>query len=223
MSFWDFVGKITPALITGGMTLYGAKKAEEANKSAAQTASQASRDATDAEMRYLDMAQRNVETNRAAASPALMATNNIISRGTSLTPDQVRAVEDSREQALNALSGSSLRGSAKATSAVVSDVDRRVRDNFLEQNRQNADATARAMAGQYFGAGNTMANLNSRQGSALSSGLLNQGNIQAASTLGQGALRGQAIGDVGAIVADTLKNDIFNKRESMYNESGTVA
>lgn len=216
MSFWDFVPKILPTLITVGATLYGANQASKSNDRAAQQATQASRDATNAEVQGLNTARQELAVNRQAASPGLLATQEVIARGSALTPQQQQAVEDSRQQALNSIKGSSLRGSARATSAIVSDTDTRVRNAFMDQNQARADNAAQNLSSQYFGAGNNMANTAAQTGSAVSRGLIDAGNIAASNTMGQGTLRGQAIGDIGAVIADQVKETMREKRDSSY-------
>jgi hypothetical protein len=199
MSFWSFIPKLLPALAQAGATIYGAQQASEANNKATQimTDAQTSGNAVQVE-------------NRNAASPGLLATQEIIARGAKLNPMQETAVADTRAQALNALKGSSLRGSARATSAVVADADRRSRDTFMAQNQGRADTAAMNLTPQYFAAGNNV-----------SKGLVDTGKVQADNAMGQGALRGQAIGDVGAIIANTVKESA--KRERVYEPVGKEA
>jgi len=216
MSFWDFIPKILPTVLKAGATIYGAKQSADASNQAASQAIDASNKATAAELEGLREAQRNLEINRTAASPGLLATQEIIGRGARLTPEQELLVQDSRDQALSSLRGSSLRGSARATSAVVSDVDKRVRGGFTTQNQNRADTASRALAGQYFGAGSQVADTAAQQGRAASRGLIDTGNVQSATTFGQGKIRGQAIGDVGAVIADAIKENMGKERDSSF-------
>jgi len=194
-SFWD---AILPTLITAGVTYYGFKTQSKANDQAANQMTKANQQGTAV-----------LQENRAAASPGLLATQGIISRGSTLTPQQEMAVDDSRQEALNALKGSSLRGSARTTSAVVADTDKRVRNAFMDQNQNRADNAALGLSGQYFSAGRDV-----------SKGLVDTGDIAAANTLGQGALRGQAIGDIGALIADQVKDNMQKERDSSYARVG---
>lgn len=213
MSFWDFL----PTLITVGATIYGAKQASKSNDKAAQQATQASKAATNAQVAGLNQAREELAVNRQAASPGLLATQEVISRGAALTPQQQQAVADSRQQTLNSIKGSSLRGSARATSAMVADTDTRVRNAFMDQNQARADNAAQNLSQQYFGAGNNMANTAAQTGSAVSRGLIDAGNIAASNTIGQGTLRGQAIGDIGAVIAQQAKDQI---RDTSYGKYG---
>ena len=217
MSFWE---AILPTVLSVGATVYGANQSSKATQQAAQQTYDATQAATEAQLEGLRVAQQNLEVNRRAASPGLVATNRIIARGSKLTPEQEMAVADTRKQALNALKGSSLRGSARATSAVVNDVDTRTRNNFMTQNQNAADNAAKSLAGQYFGAGTNIANNATNQGTTISQGLTNSGIIQASNTLGQDAIKGRAIGDVGALISDALKSQVQEERGSSYGKTG---
>lgn len=219
MSFWNFVKDVAPLLMAGA-TLYGASSSSKASEKAANTMASAQREGTAAQLQGLKMAKEELAINRTAASPGLLATQEVINRGAALTPQQQQAVADSREQALNALKGSSLRGSARATSAIVADTDQRVRDNFASQNQGRADTAAMNLSNNFFSAGNNMSNNATQAGGVISQGLVNTGNINAANTLGQGALSGQAIGDIGAIIADAAKSKVKEERDSSYAKVG---
>jgi hypothetical protein len=91
-----------------------------------------------------------------------------------------------------------------------------VRNQFLTQNQGRADAAASGLSGQYFNAGNNLQNSIVNSGKAVSSGLTTAGDITASSMLGQAGVQGKAIGDIGAIIADEIKNK--QKRPSNYND-----
>lgn len=220
MSFWGFVKDLLPVAAAAGATIYGANQASKANDKATQQMVQAQREGTQAQLEGLRVAREELAVNRNAASPGLLATQEIIARGSKLTPQQEQAVADTRGQALNALKGSSLRGSARTTSAIVADTDQRTRNDFMAQNQGRADSAALGLAGHYFGSGTNMANNATQTGNAISSGLTNTGTIQASNTIGQGALRGQTIGDVGAIIADAAKEAMAKERDSSYQRIG---
>jgi hypothetical protein len=215
-SYWDFL----PTVLQIGASIYGADQASKSKKQAAQIGATAEKASVDAQLKGLEMAKEQLAINRAAASPGLLATQEIINRGSTLTPEQEQAVADSRTQSLNALKGSSLRGSARATSAVVSDTDRRVRQGFMDANLNRSATAATGLAGQYFGAGDSLANAAKIGGDVVSQGLIKTGDIQGANVIGQGAVSGQAIGDVGAIIADAVKENAKKERDSSYAKVG---
>lgn len=217
MSFWNFIKDVAPI----AATIYGASQTSKASNAATQQANQANKDATQIQLKSLEDANRNLEVNRAAASPGLLRTQEIIARGSTLTPEQIMAVEDSRREGINALKGSSLRGSARATSAIVNDIDTRQRNNFMATNQSNADSAAKGLATQYFGAGADVANLQAKQGTVASQGLINSGNLIAQNTLGQAATRGNAIGDISAILTNKAKQSIQDERDQNYGNTGS--
>lgn len=205
MSFWTFLKDVTPLLAVGA-TVYGANQSAQANTQAANTM-------TAAQDKAMTAANTVYKANQGAASPGLLATQAVINRGSRLSPEQEQQVADTRAQALNALKGSSLRGSARTTAAIIADTDKRTRDNLMSQNQTRADNAAGTLTGQYFNAANNIANVSSQ-------GLVNSGNISAANTLGQAQISGQAIGDIGAIIADAAKTKAQEERKRSYAKVG---
>jgi hypothetical protein len=138
----------------------------------------------------------------------------VIGRGTALTPAQQQALDDARRTTIDALQGGDLRGSAGATVAAVRDVEGRMRGDFMSQNQNRADTAATALSGQYFNQGKNSADLDLSRGATVSQGLMSNANVNAANTMGQATIKGQAIGDIGAIIADEAK------RRSSYQTVG---
>lgn len=213
-SFWDFL----PAIITAGATIYGAKQASKTTNQATQQLTQAQQAGTQAELAAIEAAKTQYQTLQRQASPGLVALQGVVGRGDALTPAQTQAIEDARRTSLDALSGSGLRGSAGATVATVRDVEGRMRGDFMQQNQSRADQAAANLSGQYFNQGANQANMNLTGGAALSSGLTSTGNIAASNTIGQGRISGSAIGDIGAVIADQIKQN--NRRDSSYQTPG---
>ena len=213
MGFWDWV----PKAVEIGATLWGAKQQSDTQNQAANTAVQANQAATAAALEGNRVATSAMERQQAAASPGLMHVQEVIGRGEGLTPAQELSLNDARRTTLDTLHGGSLRGSARATVAAVQDVDGRMRADMIDRNRARADTAATNLSGQYFNSGNQIANLNTSAGNVASAGLINTGNVESANTMGQGIIKGQAIGDIGAIIADQLKSDDNKKRDSSYD------
>ncbi len=205
--FWDFL----PTALSVAATLYGTKQASDANNKAAQTLSAAQTAGTNAAVAGLNTAKQVTQANQGAASPGLLAEQAIVNRGTTLTPAQEQAVADSRTTAINAMNGTGLRGSARATAATIADVDKRERDNFMQQNQNNANTAAGTLTGDYFNAGNNLATNATNTGAVISQGLTNTGDVNASNQIGQGKMAGQAIGDIGATIANTVKNGIVQR------------
>lgn len=208
--------KALPAVIGAGATIYGASQASKAQNQGAQIATAAQNQATAAEQEAIRNAQTNMRLQQQAASPGLMAMQGIIGRGEALTPYQEQALADARRRAVDTLQGGSVRGSARATAATVADVEGRMRGQFMEQNRNRSDQAASNLSGQYFGAGDKISNYNLGAGQSASQGLLGVGATDYANAINQGVIKGQAIGNIGAVIADSIKNDDIKTRESSY-------
>lgn len=218
-SFWDWV----PALITAGAVVYGADKATSAQKQAAATATTAQNAATAAQLKGINVATTNDQNMQQQASPGLMANQAIIARGTALTPEQKQAVSDAQRTTIDSLNGGSLRGSARATTAAVNDINNKTTAQFMQTNQNNVDEAANALSGQYFNAGNNISNLNSQAGNTVSQGLINTGQTAVNSGLNESTIQGQAVGDVGAVIADQLKKQNQAKRDSSYASTANGA
>lgn len=216
MSFWDFIPKLLPTVIAAGATVYGAKMASDAQKDARKTANVAQTKATDAQLEGIRAAEQNTQQLQSAASPGLMRIQSVIGRGEALTPEQILALNDARRTTLDTLQGGSLRGSARATVASVNDVENRMRTNMVAQNRNQADSAASSLSGQYFNAGNNISNLNRDAGNTVSQGLINTGQTDVNTGMNQGLIKGQAIGDIGAVIADAMKKKDQERRDSSY-------
>ena len=233
MSFWDFV----PNLIEAGTKVWGTIDALNTQDQSAQVAQQSlnqqnvlQQQATAEEQAAIDIARQNTLDQQRQASPGLMQMQDIINRGTGLTPDQMRAMDDARRKTADTLQGGSLRGSARATAATIADVEGRLRDSYIQQNQNRADAAASNLSGQYFNAGKNVADLSLKTGASASQGLMNtgqnvaQGGQNQINTLqNETAIRGQAIGDIAATIAEQIKADNAKNRQSIYDQpSGGV-
>lgn len=218
MSFWNFVKDIAPAALSAGASVYGAAQQNRTTAQAANQANQAAQRAMEAELQALEQANRIAQANQQQASSGVRGLQEQVSRGARLTPEQEMAVEDTRRKTLDALQGGGLRGSARATSAALSDADARTRNNFMTQNQRQSDDAARSLSGQYFNSGSQMINIANNQGQSQSRGLLQQGNNTANATIGTGNTIGRAIGDVGAIASDLVKSEIQKSRDSSYKK-----
>jgi hypothetical protein len=218
-SFWDFI----PAIIMAGATIYGAEQKSSADSTAAAEETAAQTAATAAQVQGINNAAAVTATNQAAASPGLMADQAIIARGTALTPAQQQAVNDANVQSISALNGTGLRGSAQATAATVANTTARNTATFEQQNQNNANAAAGQLTGQYFQAGNNLAQDASNVGTVTSQGLVSTGNIEGSNTVGQGNLIGNAIGAVGATVANIGKSNIVNSNLNSTPTATTTA
>lgn len=218
MAFWDWVADMAPTLIKAGTTLYGADQKSKAYNDATNTAVAAQQAATEREIAAREQANILLRQQQQAASPGLTALQGVIGRSDQLTPAQIQAIDDARRTTLDSLKGGALRGSARATSATVADTTNRVTNQMLSQNQNRADNAAGALAGQYFNAGNSVANNTIGTGLTASQGLTSVGQLQSNNAINQGTINGTAIGDIGAVIADTVKASQNQKRDSSYKD-----
>lgn len=216
MAFWDFVKDLAPTVLSVGATLYGANQKSKAADQSSQALIDAQNRATQAQLDAIAQAERIYNSQQQAASPGLLAVQRIISRGDELTPYQQDQINDARLQTLNALQGGSLRGSARATAETVRDVEGRMKNQFMESNRNRADTLAGNLSNQYFSSGNNAANANLKGGDSVSTGLLNTGIVDASNIMGQASTKGDAIGNITAVIADQIKQANQEKRDSSY-------
>lgn len=266
MSLWsalgDWIGGNTGILGTvlkTGATVYSANQAQQANRRAAATVAKANQQALERvdegsqeALARVDEAQRQallrvdqgnqqalerVDQTRAIALPGVSRLRTVaMQQPDRLTPDQEYQLEEARRQALTGLNASGLRGSGRATTAVLRGVESDFRNRAIAQNRDRTDRAAAALAGPYFGAAGQGANLRSVAAGQGANVITRAGEVQGAnvrSTAGQGAglisgtgetqadrqtanarLTGQTLADVASILTEREK-----KRESRFGES----
>lgn len=217
MGFWDFVADIPlDTIVKVGTNIFGANQTSSAQNKASSNAIAATNQATDAQLKAQEEANQILRSQQQMASPGLLQMQKVISQQDRLTPSQQQAIEDARRTTLDSLSGGSLRGSARATTAAVRDVEGRMTGDFLDRNTNKASSAAQSLAGQYFGAGNSIAQNEVNMGSTASQGLIGAGQIDYNNTINQNAITGSAIGDIGGVISDYLKKEINNKRDKQY-------
>lgn len=219
--FSDFFsgGSWIDPVIKGGASIIGATIAADANREAGERASQAAQQQAEAIRQGNALAQQRFEQTRADTLPALTYQKEQIARGEKLTPDQEARLGDVRRTAQNALAVSGLRGSGRATVALVRQSEADFTNNAMAQNRQNANQSATSLSSQYFRANDNAANTDAATGRAVGQGLATAGMYDAQAGLSNANLRGRAIGDIGTIINDTLKEG----RRSNYDRRPTEA
>lgn len=219
---WDWVADLAPTLIETGVKAYGANQKSKGYNQATNTAVASQNAATEREIAAREQANVLLRQQQQMASPGLTALQGVIGRSDQLTPAQIQAMDDARRTTLDSLQGGSLRGSARATAATVADVEGRMRNQMLTQNQQRADNAAGALASQYFSSGNSVANNTAQTGQVASQGLTSIGQLQANNQINQGTINGTAIGDIGAVIADTVKASQNQKRDRAYTSTEPV-
>lgn len=218
MGMWDWVADLAPTLIETGVKAYGANQKSKAYNDATATSIAAQEASTERELAAREQANALLRQQQQMASPGLTALQGVIGRSDQLTPAQIQALDEARRTTLDTLQAGSLRGSARATAATVNNVDGTMRNNMLAQNQQRADNAAGSLAGQYFGTGTTIANNTVQSGQTASQGLTNIGQLQSNNSINQGTINGTAIGDIGAVIADTVKASQNQKRDNSYKD-----
>lgn len=205
-------------MIKTGATLWGSNQTANAQADATNQQIASQNQSTQLQIDAMNQAQSNFETQQTQASPGLIALQNVVGRGSDLTAEQERALGDARRTTVDAISGGSLRGSAGATSAIIADVEGTMRDNYITQNQNRADS-AGTLSNQYFSAGKNIAQNNINTGIVGAQGAISTGNVQATNTVVQDQIRGNAIGDISAVIADQVKKQTTDIRDSSYSKA----
>ena len=222
MSLWDavtsFISSDTPilgSLISAGGAVASAAISSSANTRAAEIANQGATRQSDAIVAGNRQAQQRFDTIQDQTAPGVshLRTTALSSPG-QLTPDQQFQLDEARRSSLTALNASDLRGSGRATTAVLKDVESNFRNTAIGQNRQRKDNAANALANQNFGAQTAGANLDAQQGRDVGAAQATTGNTNADLVTSNARLSGQALADVSSIISDATK-----KRESRFGES----
>jgi hypothetical protein len=220
MGFFDFIEPLLPALVTAGVTLFGADQKTNAQNQATATANKANAAATAAQQAGVTAATNNTVGMQGAASPGLIQQENVIGMADKLTPEQQLGLADAQRTELDALQGGNLRGSARATVAAVDDVQNRGRLADLQANQQRADAAGQALSGQYFTSGNNLSNLAVQSGKVASAGLVATGQNDANATLNNANTSATTAGAIGELATPA---NVSNAGTAINNISSVIS
>ncbi len=204
------------ALIQGVTTIGGALLSAQANKDAAKKAAKATLAGAKARAEGIQKGVDRLDVVRGETGVAPTYLRQVVAAPTELQPWQRQALDESRQATMRGIPWG-LRGSGRFVTRAIRDVETGVRNNFLQENQRRADEAARALASPYFNASSRAAELEGTQGEALGSGIADAGLYKANAGTANAGLYGQAIGDIGAIVASQLK-----PKPSGYRRGGTV-
>lgn len=209
------------SIIGIGTSLLGNRQADRANQAAAEQAAAAAAQQAAAIREGNRLAQQRFDQLQRMTAPGVEHQVNTIGRYSSgaLNPSQERAIENARRRTLQALAISGLRGSGRATTAAVRDVEGRLLDNAIESNMQRAERASAGLANTYFNAANQAAGIDMRTGLATGQGALNAGMIGADYALAEGQRRGRAIGDLGGYINDAIKTA---QRSGWFDSLGEI-
>lgn len=219
--FSDFLsgGSWVAPLISGAASVTGAVIASNANERASERAAQAAQQQAEEIRRGNTLAQQRFEQNRADAEPGMAYQRQMIGQADQLTDAQRAQLDDVRRVTGNQLALSGLRGSGRAAVAAVRRSETDFVNSAMESNRRRADQAAGSLAQQGFRANELAANTDAATGRAIGQGAMQAGLYDAESGLANAQIRGRAIGDIGTIINDTLKEG----RKSNYGRRPTEA
>ncbi len=212
-----------PSVVTIGTTLFGAYEANKTAKTNQQVAATAVAGGTAAQEAGIDAAKANAQNLQGQASPGLIQEQNVMALADKLTPAQQQGLADAQRTELDALQAGDLRGSARATVAAVNDVRNRGYEADLQANQLRADAAGSNLSGQYFNAGNNIANLNMQAGNTASAGLIAGAQNNINTNTNQNTIAGTAIGNIGSVISDQLKKNNTKTNDITWNQPSASA
>ena len=196
-----------------GLNVWSNIAAQRANKQAAQNIADANRQNAEAVSAANQAAQERFERLSADAQPGVTYLKKLTAGDPySLTPGQQQTLEDQRRASANSLARSGLRGSGRAVTAALRDVDSSLRNKFIDSNLTRSDQAAGQLAGM---SGTANANAAGYGVNAAESGTgympvnaRTEGQADIANT----QLQGGALADIGSAVSSLIKEG----RKSRY-------
>lgn len=221
MSFFsDIVDFVTDTpflgdIVKAGATVFSTVSQINANKDAASIAGQAAeRQRASIQAGDADAIRRLDEIRETSAPAVSQLRTTAITPVNMLQPDQEQQLEELRRNSLRGLNASGLRGSGRATTAVLRNVESDFRTKAIGENRDRRDQAARTLAGPFFSATTGQANVAAGEGVRLGEIDFRVGEDQADAGINNASLRGQALADITSILADSAK-----KRESRVGDT----
>ena len=215
------------SVIEGAGAYFGAKQTADANREAAERVAEAERARAAAAQAQADQikqgnleAQARFETQQQQAQPGVSRLQQITTGAATLTPEQQAQLEELRRSSLNTLSRSGLRGSGRAVTESLRNVESDFTNRALGTNLARADSAATNLSNQGFAAGTRAAQTDVDIGRALGAGTAGAAGFnadaaitEAGADVANAQLRGAAIGDISSIIASEAKG-----RDSKYGD-----
>lgn len=203
----DFFGgdDVASSLIDAGASLGGAFISSQANEAAADRVAQAEEERARATERASLRADRRFQEQRDLAAPGTERLRDIVVNPQGLTPEQQRGLEDARREANATLAASGLRGSGRAVTAALKDIDENFRARAIESNIGRADRAASQLSGEGFRAGEQAINTGLRGDIGASEARTSGEFNRARAGIANAGLRGAALGDISSIISDQIK------------------
>lgn len=223
MSWFEKLFELAVPLVSTIYTTGQNNKANSQANAATVQQMQAQQEGNALAQQKLRLAQQGYQALQTAAAPGVERMRTLaLSDPNALTATQQQALDESQTQTLNGLANSGLRGSGRAVTAAIRDVQGTLRNQFVDSNRTRADNAAASLSGQYFNSGTNAAGVNSQMANvdqntgANNANYLGQiGSNNANTTTTNSSSVGKAIGDIGAIINEELKDKY---RESSYGK-----
>ncbi len=210
-------GDFIAPLIRGGATLIGDRNARRANDRAVEESQRAAaqraadiRAGNDRATQRLDELIRQAEPGTQSLRAAAGADPG------ELTPSQQRSLVATRRNSAATLAASGLRGSGRAITASIRDVEAGAKAGFRDVNQRRADQAAGQLQQQVPGAIQAQAGLDAGAGQATGFAAQQVGSAGAAGTVANANLRGRALADISSIALDEIAR---RPRKSSFKET----
>lgn len=216
---WGAIASIGGSLLSG---LFNSDAADEAAQAQLQAAKIQARMIQQGQKR----AAKTLHKIRKAAAPSIPYLQNAVTESGQLTPAQQQQLEDLRRNVSNTIHSSPFAGSGRTAAALFRRAESDFTNEALDRNKARADTAAGRLWGGYTGAAGQIASgqqtAGAQMGAALGQGTANAGMIQAQGTLANGKLFGQAIGDIGSMIAGMGRSSRYGSTYGNPSKLGTL-
>lgn len=226
MGFFDslnsFVGSNSDAIGFGmkavdtGLSLYSGYETKKANEEAARGIVEANnRNAEAVEAANRD-AQERFERLAADGQPGVTYLKRLASNDPyQLTPGQEQSLAENRREAVNSLSRSGLRGSGRAVTAALKEVDSDLRNNYVNSNLSRSDQAAGQLAGISTTANRASADYGVDAARYGTGNLASSADVTGGADIANQELGNSGLADINSAVASLVKEG----RKSRYFSS----
>jgi hypothetical protein len=210
------------AAIQAGGSIIGGLLGSEANDDAAKDYKQAVNRAIAYQRQADKEAKAQYRRMRLEAQPGMTRMNQNIAYSGRLTPAQEAEMNELRRRSINAVSTSGLKGSGRAVTAAVRDVESDARRNFLDDNARRGDAAAGQLVQPYFAASGDIANINIQGGQNEANAAISQGMNQGQAGVANANVWGETIGQItSAIQSAGRKSRYTDAMKDLEQRIGT--
>jgi hypothetical protein len=196
-----------------GLGLWSNYETQKENEKAASRIVEANeRNAAAVEAANLE-AQERYEQLAADAAPGVTYLKKLAANDPySLTPGQEQFLEQQRRETANALSRSGLRGSGRAVTTALREVDSNSRNNLIDSNLARSDRAASQLSGMSLPANSGAANYGVDAARYGTGAMSENAEVQGASELANDQLSSSGLADISGAVSALIKEG----RKSRY-------